>query len=238
MGLMVPVEIYPLINEIERLVEQLQNRIQRTRHAIGNLAHELKRPLQLLSLQQEESPVKKQIQPLQDIKSILERELKRAKISGSSGIGGEFDINEELSYLIDVMKQIYPRIDVRLENPQQITVLDLDRDDMLELTGNILDNACKFASHNVLLEIQQSAELLLLTFDDDGKGIGTAQIDAIKKRGVRLDESREGHGLGLGICWDIVNSYHGDILLAPSAMGGLQVQIKLPYKGNFRRSLS
>ncbi len=229
-GLQVPWEIMPLVNEIEILVDQLRNRINRTRHAIGNLAHELKRPIQLLSLQQELDGSSDQIKPLLEIRAILERELKRAKISGSQGAGGTFNINEELPYMINILAKIYPLIEIKFENTESIQTLDLDRDDMLELTGNILDNACKFASHLVRLQIVTIEQSIKLIFDDDGRGIEQTDIEAVKKRGVRLDESHEGHGLGLSICRDIIKSYYGDMSFTSSPMGGLRVSVTIPLK--------
>lgn len=229
-GMKVPWEIMPLVNEIEVLVEQLRNRINRTRHAIGNLAHELKRPIQLLSLQQESSNNKEQSKPLLDIREILEREMKRAKISGSRSIGGSFNIDEELPFMTEILAKIYPLIHIDFDNSEKISTLDLDRDDMLELIGNLLDNACKFASQKVRFQITGTEQGIKLNFDDDGKGIEKDEMDKIKKRGVRLDETREGHGLGLDICWDIVNSYRGDLLFTASPMGGLRVCALLPLK--------
>lgn len=229
-GMKVPWEIMPLVNEIEVLVEQLRNRINRTRHAIGNLAHELKRPIQLLSLQQESGDNKEQSKPLLDIREILEREMKRAKISGSRSIGGTFNIDEELPFMIEILAKIYPLIHIGFDNSEKIPTLDLDRDDMLELIGNLLDNACKFASQKVRFQITATEQGIKLFFDDDGKGIEKDEMEKIKKRGVRLDETREGYGLGLGICWDIVNSYHGDLLFTASPMGGLQVCVEIPLK--------
>ncbi|MDH5353321.1 MAG: sensor histidine kinase [Gammaproteobacteria bacterium] len=229
-GVQVPREIIPLVNEIEILVEQLRNRINRSRHAISNLAHELKRPLQLLSQQQESSADEEQLKPLHDIRAILERELKRAKISGSQGLGGSFNIDQELPFMIEVLAKIYPPIDIHFENSENISSLDLDRDDMLELIGNLLDNACKFASQRVNFQITGTEQGVKLIVDDDGKGIEKDEMEKIKKRGVRLDETREGHGLGLGICWDIVNSYHGNLLFFASPMGGLQVCVEIPLQ--------
>ncbi len=227
-GISLPGEVIPLVNEIEILVDQLRNRISRNRHAIGNLAHELKRPLQLLSLQLENDGDGEPSRPLQDIRAIIERELRRAKISGSQNAGGKFDVNEELPFLIEVLSNIYPLVKINFENPGSISSLDLDRDDMLELIGNLLDNGCKYASQTVDLQISCSTNRVKIIVDDDGKGIKESEMAEIKLRGVRLDESKQGHGLGLDICWDIVNSYHGSLSFSASPKGGLRVVIELP----------
>ncbi len=227
-GLQVPLEIMPLVKEIEMLVDQLRNRIERTRHAIGNLAHELKRPIQLLSLQQEQKKIPEMVEPLVEIQHIVERELKRAKISGSKHSSGMFNIAEEIPFLIDVMNKIYPNVKINFKRPKEIVNIDFDRDDMLELLGNLLDNACKFSNHQVALSISILQQKLILIFDDDGQGIQSQKIESIQKRGVRLDETQAGHGLGLSICSAILNSYKGDISFSRSELGGLKVEVKLP----------
>jgi signal transduction histidine kinase len=227
-GMHIPREITPLVSEIEKLVDHLRQRIERTRHAIGNLAHELKRPIQLLSMQQENQKSKSQLEPLEEIKRILERELKRAKISGSSKAGGSINITEEMQFMIEVMRKIYPRIQVQLVCKDLARALHIDRDDMLELIGNLLDNACKFAVTKVILKITVSEQKLTLIFEDDGKGLAIEQVEQIKKRGVRLDETIAGHGLGLGICKDIIDTYHGNLSFSDSATGGLMVVVEIP----------
>jgi len=227
-GMPIPGEIAPLVSEIEKLVDHLRQRIERTRHAIGNLAHELKRPIQLLTMQQENQENKAQLEPLEDIKRILERELKRAKISGSSKAGGDFNIAEEMQFMIEVMKKIYPRIEVHLVCEDLVGALQLDRDDMLELIGNLLDNTCKFAASQAILKITVTEQKLTLIFEDDGKGLAIEQVEQIKRRGVRLDETIEGHGLGLGICNDIIDTYQGNISFSESALGGLMVIVEVP----------
>ena len=228
-GMSLPVEVIPLINEIENLVDQLHNRIRRNRHAIGNLAHELKRPLQLLSLQLEADKEEEAYGALLDIRAIIERELRRAKISGSQRIGGNIDVNEEIPTLINVLSKIYPLIQINFETSGATSSLDLDREDMLELIGNLLDNACKFANQTVEIQISFGPNRVKITIDDDGEGISHKQMNEIRKRGVKLDESKAGHGLGLDICWDIVNSYRGDIVFSASPMGGLRVNVELPF---------
>lgn len=224
-GMHVPREIVPLLDEIEKLVEQLSNRIERTRHAIGNLSHEIKRPLQLLSLQQENEGGADLSEPIEEIKKILERELKRAKISGSPRTAGAFNLEQESQVMIRILEKIYPHIEIEFNGQKQIETPGLDRDDMLELIGNLLDNACKFASTKAKLEIKASADLLTLIFDDDGAGLELEQMEQMKRRGVRLDENVAGHGLGLGISGDILESYRGTMTFSRSSMGGLSVQV-------------
>ncbi len=101
---------------------------------------------------------------------------------------------------------------------------------MLELLGNLLDNACKWANSEVVLSIERSAAGYRLRVDDDGPGIPAAERALVLDRGTRLDERAEGHGLGLGIVRDILSAWGGTLSLQDSPLGGLQVQIELPVR--------
>ena len=227
-GVSMPVEVAPLVTEIEKLVEHLRHRIVRTRNAMGNLAHELKRPLQLLSIQQESGRGTDMQDTLGDIRNILERELRRARISGSTGAMGNFDIAQETESMTDVLQKIYPDIDLEVELRSRVVTPNLDRDDMLELIGNLLDNACKFARTRARLTVDAVDDRLQLVFEDDGQGLAADQLQLLQRRGRRLDERVAGHGLGLGICRDILDYYHGELAFAESELGGLSVTARIP----------
>jgi len=227
-GVQMPLEVAPLVAEIEKLVEHLSHRTVRTRNAMGNLAHELKRPLQLISIQQESGQGASLQNTLGEIREILERELRRARISGSSAAGGLFNISEELNYMTDVLSRIYPDIEIEINFENQVHRLDLDRDDMLELIGNLFDNACKFARSRVRLTVGLLEDRLNLAFEDDGQGLEAAQWQQLIRRGQRLDEHVAGHGLGLGICRDILDYYHGELAFSKSDWGGLCVTVIIP----------
>jgi len=227
-GMALPREVAPLVAEIEKLVEQLRHRIVRTRHAMGNLAHELKRPLQLLSIQADNAQDAKQQATLDEMRNILERELRRARISGSPVLGGRFDVAAELAAMTDVLRKIYPAINIDSDIASDLGELELDRDDMLELTGNLFDNACKFARSRARLTLARVEDQLEMIFEDDGAGLQPEQIGQLNRRGVRLDETVAGHGLGLGICRDILGYYHGSLDFAGSELGGLRARARLP----------
>ncbi|MNC59791.1 Virulence sensor histidine kinase PhoQ [compost metagenome] len=110
-------------------------------------------------------------------------------------------------------------------------LLPWDREDLLELLGNLLDNACKWADSEVRLTIEEQAERYQLVIDDDGPGIPESDRQQVLERGTRLDEQVDGHGLGLGIVRDIVEVWGGQMTLQDSPLGGLQVSIALPRRG-------
>ncbi len=221
-----PSEIMPLIDEIERLVHQLRSRIERTRHSISNLAHELKRPIQLLTIQQEQHA--QLTEPLNQIRSIVDRELRRARISGSASSSVDFNPVDEIKDLAAIMNNIYPQVSIDIMPGSMEHSVKLDRDDMLELIGNVLDNSCKYARTSVTVRVDIDDEYVTMIFEDDGDGLEQSQIERISQRGVRLDESRDGHGIGLGLCQDIVNSYQGGMEFSRAEPGGLRVMIRIP----------
>ena len=106
--------------------------------------------------------------------------------------------------------------------------LPWDREDLLELLGNLLDNACKWADAEVRLSLVQEGEGYRLWVDDDGPGIAAERREAVLGRGTRLDEQVTGHGLGLGIVRDMVEAWGGSLSLEDSPLGGLRVAISLP----------
>jgi signal transduction histidine kinase len=227
-GVAMPLEVIPLVTEIEKLAEHLSQRIVRTRNAMGNLAHELKRPLQLLVIQQENGQGAETRDTLDEIRNILERELRRARISGASSAVSVLHIAREMDYMTGVLRKIYPDIDIEVEIENQFETPGLDRDDMLELIGNLLDNSCKFARARARFTAGAVDGQLDLGFEDDGHGLESEQLQQLNRRGQRLDESVAGHGLGLGICRDILDYYRGSLTFARSVLGGLRVTVKIP----------
>jgi len=157
----------------------------------------------------------------------VERELKRARIVGISTPGRQTIVTNELPALIKVMKSLYPEKIIKTKQPENL-VLPHDRDDILELLGNLLDNACKHSKNNVFINFNEEDENWIITIEDDGPGVSENALEIIAGRGVRLDESIQGHGLGLSICKDIVESYSGKIIFQISEIGGLKVTVILP----------
>jgi signal transduction histidine kinase len=233
----VPVELEPLVAQINHLLAHTEDSLKRSRNALGNLGHALKTPLAVL-LSLAEGP-KLEAHPqlratlreqLQQIQQRLERELNRARLSGDALPGVRFDCDVELPALFSTLHLIHGE---HLELNNHVTkglVLPWDREDILELLGNLLDNACKWADSSICLSIMLQASGFCLLIDDDGPGIAAEQREDVLGRGNRLDEQVAGHGLGLGIVKDIVESWGGRIQLLDSPLGGLQVRIDLPER--------
>lgn len=230
----VPEELEPLVSEMNALLRHTEEGLRRARHGIGNLGHALKTPLAvLLSLAErpelQRSPELQATlrEQLERIRARLERELRRARLAGEALPGAYLALEEvrELCQLLGRVHGEHLRLECQL--PAEL-LLPWDREDLLELFGNLLDNACKWARSEVRLTVEGQQEGYWIAVDDDGPGVPAAERLAILERGTRLDEAVAGHGLGLGIVRDIVEAWGGDLQLAESRLGGLQVSLRLP----------
>jgi len=230
-------EIKPLVEEINHLLNTLQKRLIRSRHAVGNLAHSLKAPLALLTQINEQAAIKQHPEIYRELKQTIarlqiniDRELKQARLSGHASVGQAFEVKKHFYDLIAVLEKIYfdKQLVIQLNTKAQ-TYIYADQADMLELFGNLLDNACKWAKQCVVIEVLDKPYLHCL-IDDDGKGIDPAELARLQQRGQRLDEQILGHGLGLSIVQDIISQYQGELhFRASSQLSGLQVEVILPY---------
>ncbi|MGF6592151.1 sensor histidine kinase [Pseudomonas sp. 2835] len=233
----VPTELEPLVAQINHLLAHTEDSLRRSRNALGNLGHALKTPLAvLLSLASSERlkdlpQVRAQLRDqLEQIQQRLSRELNRARLAGDALPGAQFDCDAELPGLLTTLGMIHGE---GLELSKQVPpglLLPWDREDLLELLGNLLDNACKWADSVVQLSIEEQPQRYCLWIDDDGPGIPQTAREQVLERGTRLDEQVDGHGLGLGIVRDIVEAWGGQMRLLESPLGGLRVSIELPRR--------
>jgi signal transduction histidine kinase len=232
-----PDEVRPLVIELNRLLTLLDQRRRRSRHALGNLAHALKTPLTVLTHLAEQPPPSHDAQwwpnlrqQLQHIRALTERELKRARIAGGGVPGQRVLLEREITDLIDTLGRIHRDRDIRFSIQVPVGCMFLgDRDDLLELLGNLLDNACQWAATTVRLTAELNTECLSLRVEDDGPGCPPEQLEWLQRRGIRIDESRAGHGLGLAIAGDIVAQYGGTLTLGRSeAEGGFLAEAAFP----------
>ena len=244
----VPSEILPLVHEFNRLLLLFDQRLKHSRNSLGNLAHSLKGPLNImLRVSNEENSEnfvnsRSQLQHnAEQILQVVESELKRARLAGRGAPGQLFDLKREIPSLCGLLRQVYSEkeIDIRVEI-DPTAVLPFDRQDMLELIGNLLDNAVKWAESSVYFSVAVAmngnaanepvnGRGIRFTVEDDGPGCSDDQLHSLTQRGVRLDESVSGHGLGLSIVKDIVDTYSGVLEIHNSAqLGGLFAGVYLP----------
>jgi len=236
----VPSEVQPLVREVNHLLQLLSERLKRSRNAMGNIAHALKAPLSLLTQIAQQESVRALPELSADLKrhtdairQLMDRELKRARLMGQGTPGARFLPQEEMPVFVDMLQRMFATdkeraqaLDIQWQAPD--VAFMFDRDDMLELMGNLLDNACKWAKHEVRCDLQGDEHHLQLVVEDDGPGCSDDEIKQLTARGVRIDEAAPGHGLGLAIVRDVVEIYGGVLTLDRSeALGGLRVCVRL-----------
>lgn len=232
----VPAELAPLVGELNRLLQHTQQLVQRSRTALGNLSHALKTPLAvLLNLTRRESIRSDQqlydalSTQIEDMRQRITRELARARTAGMLQPDNLFDADADIPLLLESLRRAHQQ-KISIESHVSLHGrIPWEREDIVELLGNLLDNACKWGRQTVSLQIRRDGDSLFIQVDDDGPGIDQEKIQQALQRGERLDETVAGHGLGLAIVADKVDAYAGTIEFGRSPLGGLNVRILLPW---------
>lgn len=225
-----PVELAKLTTQLNQLLATEQKQRQRYRNALSDLAHSLKTPLAVLQAQRGISAVNQE--QINRINSTIEHQLKRAQSAGHSSWLLGIDVKPVVDKLLNTLAKIYQseQKQLTLNFTGNITFKG-DEADLLELLGNLLDNAYKVAKSTIILTISQQGDALIMCIEDDGIGIKKQQITQILERGVRADTYDAGHGVGLAIVRDLVASYQGEIHIGNSAaLGGAQFTLSFTNK--------
>jgi len=233
----VPEEIQPLVHQVNQLLRHLQQRVERSRNGLGNLAHALKTPLSVIRQLTERSPLDQYPELRQQLRDQVEAlhrrveaELRRARLAGGAYRGEAVELSEELPALVEVLRMAHRdrNLEIKANIAPQMRYFG-DREDLLEVVGNLLDNACKWAAHRVSLQVRYGNGLEIRV-EDDGPGRDAQEREQLLRRGVRIDEQGvPGHGLGLAIVQEIVDALGGELHLWRSeALGGFQVEVRLP----------
>jgi signal transduction histidine kinase len=211
----------------------VERRLQQSRTAIGNLAHALKTPLAVMVRVTENQELQAHpelneilISQTQTIHNRIQRELKRARLSGHIQSRASFNPYQELTALFKLLNNIYTekQLTIKIDAPDNL--IPFDREDLLEILGNLADNACKWANKIVHIKVTYQPHLII-NVEDDGPGCPEHELQQLIQRGVRLDETVQGHGLGLAIVSDVVKFYGGQMTLGRSQdLGGLSATVK------------
>ena len=173
-------------------------------------------------MQSETSLSKDALSQISLINNIIEHQLKRAQSAGESSWHLGIAVNPILDKLIASLKKVYQDKPLHFTvKAEQVALFKGDEADLMEMLGNVLDNACKAAKSEVMVAIKSNNEQLIITVEDDGVGIAPSQKQAILARGTRADTYHAGHGIGLAIVRDLVNSYQGQLSISTStSLGG------------------
>ncbi|HEV8388448.1 MAG TPA: ATP-binding protein [Dongiaceae bacterium] len=231
-----PTEIAPLAQELNALLDHHGSLIARARGQAGDLAHALKTPLAVLRNELENEDVADRKLALEQIVAMtdaVQHHLSRAQaVGGASLLGVRADAAKTIEALARTLPRMSDRdIAVEVALGAQPLWFAGEAQDLSELLGNLLDNACKWAAGKVRIAASRKDDRLKIEIGDDGPGIAADQRAVALQRGGRLDERKPGSGLGLTIAMDLATLYGGSLTLGQSPLGGLKVQLDLPAAG-------
>ncbi len=224
-----PRELAGLTHNLNLLIDQERARQTRYKDALDDLAHSLKTPLAVLRTALHEpvelpTMVAQQVTRMDDI---VKHQLGRAGASGAARFAPPLALAPILHRIRDTLAKVYAdkKLIFTLDCPPALT-WRIDEGDAFEMLGNVLDNAAKWAQHQVSVRIWSDAQRLYIRVADDGPGFAAPQAGLARR--VRLDERVPGHGIGLAVVRDLVASHQGMLTLSRAASGGAQLDIVLP----------
>ncbi|MDT0593328.1 ATP-binding protein [Glaciecola petra] len=227
-----PNELKAVARQLNTLLTNEQRQRQRYRNSLSDLAHSLKTPLAVMQSQQDlNSDSQEQIS---HINHIISRQLKRAKSAGNQAWHLGIEVTQVVDKLCAALAKIYPHIHIKYgQKPSTELIFRGDESDLTEILGNLLDNACKAAQRQILLNVYKDESLLVISIEDDGNGIPETQKLTILDRGKRADTYDQGHGIGLSIVLDLVHSYEGTLTIGESTvLGGARFAISFNTSKN------
>jgi len=214
-----PKELNSVTKQVNLLLTTEQNQRQRYRNALSDLAHSLKTPLAVIQSQSDVSA--NTHEQLNLINQMIEHQLKRAQSAGKSAWHLGIKIKPIADKLINTLNKIHQQKQLTITcNVDKNSFFKGDEADLMEILGNLLDNACKAAQSSISLSIINTHNTLEIRVEDDGKGVEKTQRNIILQRGVRSDTYQKGHGIGLAIVRDLVDTYQGQLTISKSVVLG------------------
>ncbi|HCR96910.1 MAG: sensor histidine kinase [Halomonas sp.] len=227
-----PNELATLAASMNAVLARDQRLIERGRHTAGNLAHALKTPLSVMRLLVHQLPDAHRAAweaELTRMDSAVRHHLARASAAGDGGRFAPISLHDTLSPLLSGLSRLAQRRMLTLHQIwENYPRVHLDAQDIQELIGNVLDNALRWANHEVTFRVWVVDQMLWLSVSDDGPGMTQQESQEALGRGKRLDEQRSQSGLGLAIVADLITLYHGQMRLQRAEAGGLEVTVELP----------
>mgnify|MGYP000299189574 CR=1 FL=1 len=228
-----PKEVSLLVSDLNALLFHYQELLARARSHAGNLSHALKTPLSVLKNELEtltSADVQKMREPIEQIQSQIDYHLGRARVAGSMNI---LSVKSSPSDRIDAISmafdKVYAHNEITLINELDSELkVAVDKTDLDEMIGNLVENGYKWANNIIRVHSKMHTNgNVTIIIEDDGPGIPQEKLNQVIKRGVRLDETTAGTGLGLNIVSEMAHSYRGNLTLSQSAMGGLRASLTL-----------
>ncbi len=230
-----PKELESLTGNLNALLTLQRSQLERYRNTLGDLAHSLKTPLAVLGAVSEAREIgADERTTLSDqvgrMREIVDYQLQKAAMAGRSPLAAPLAVADVVEKIVASLHKVYAdkglRIDSEIDPAARFRG---EMGDLMELAGNLLDNACKWSARQVKVTAHPLAggHGLVLSVEDDGPGIAPDQADEILQRGVRADTVVPGHGIGLAMVRDIVAAYGGRLEIGASPLGGARMHIEL-----------
>ena len=232
-----PIEVMPLVEEFNTMLAHNAAVVERARTHAGNLAHALKTPLSVMAnaaqtpKQHDPELARLVVEQIGQARRQVDYHLARAQAAAATRVpGAKTVLLPVVEGLVRVMQRIHAQRDIAIAVASCAPELAFrgETQDLHEMLGNLLDNACKWAGHRVEIRADNDGGTLTITLDDDGSGLDAQQRSAVIRRGVRADEQVPGSGLGLAIVDDLARLYGGRLELLDSPLGGLRAALRLP----------
>lgn len=237
-----PKEVEGLTSNLNALIQNERDGLDRYRRTLGDLAHSLKTPLAVLQSKVESSSpdedlrqeVREQVKRMSDL---VQYQLQRAATRGHQTLSAPLAIHPIAEDIVASLEKAYAQkaVNCGFEIDADARFFG-ERGDLMELLGNLLENAFKWCHHTVLLTAAPLAGVkarrvgVSILVEDDGPGIAPEQVPELLKRGVRGDEQVQGHGIGLSIVQDIVRAYRGEMKVLRSDLGGAKFELRFPAR--------
>lgn len=228
-----PRELQPLVGEVNSLIEQNAEGLERARGHVSNLGHALNTPLAALALTLGKSAKDAERRELvEEMQARIRHHLGRARAAALRGSAhAATPVRERLDDIVAALGKIHAERGIAADNaiPAGLVVA-CEPQDLDEMLGNLLDNAVKWAKGRVSISSRSKGGDAVLVVEDDGPGVDADRLAEIVKRGRRLDETVPGHGFGLAITRELAELYGGSLALANGSAGGLRVELTLPAR--------
>ncbi|WP_444997690.1 ATP-binding protein [Aliikangiella sp. IMCC44359] len=229
-----PSELLPLTSSINQLLESEGQQKSRYRDTLGNLAHSIKTPLAIIKSELGSAAKTKEYDLLmaqvERIDDIVRYQLNRSVVTAGQTLRRKSLIEPDIKKIVDALNKVHVAKSLNISyQVEKGCYFPGDRGDLMELMGNLADNACKFAKSKVKINAFNQDKSVVIKVEDDGIGVPEKKRRLILDRGKRLDQQAEGQGLGLSIVMDIIKIYKGDIHIEKSELGGAAFSLIVPY---------
>jgi len=221
-----PTELRPVTDSLNQVLNAQQKQRERYKNTLGDLAHSLKTPLALIKSSSLTAPeVSEQVDRMD---TIISHQLNRAHL-GYQPLSGQLALPPLIERVTTALIKLpdFSHINISLDLPESLQ-LQAESSDMLEIIGNLMENACKYGRQQVCVSARVNPQGISILIEDDGPGIDKPLQTAILQRGARADTATLGQGIGLAVVCDILSSYGGELKISDSRLGGAALMVHLP----------